>query len=128
MDIVVEVEVWRLVLVSALGLVLAGLYAALLSTRAGREVCERRTHWTVVGGHVLMALTMCLVSPVLAMLWLGWSVLHGAPLVLRSEVLRWREEKEREQVFEAAMRARRGNEEGGDRGIGDGSGSGGAGV
>jgi len=99
-------------------------------------VCERRTHWTVIGGHLLMALTMSFVSPPLAGLWLAWSVVHGLPLVIRSEVERWREDRERQEAFEAglrgllkvSMKAGAGDEAGGDRGGGNGYGGGGAGV
>ena len=110
--IVVQIDPVLLGLVLALGLVLSALYAVLLSTEAGRRVCDRRTHWTVVGGHLVMALTMCFVSAPMAVLWLAWSVVHGAPLVIRSEVLRWRAEARREQAWEGAVRGVLGDEMG----------------
>ena len=128
--IAVEIDWVLLGLVAALGAVLAGLYAAALSTEKGRILCRRRTHWTVIGGHLLMALTMCMISPEMAGLWLLWSLVHGLPLVIRSEVLRWRDEKQREAAVLAAVRgALRGvYEAGDDRGGGDRYGDSGAGV
>lgn len=130
MEMTIEIDWLLLGLVAGLGLVLSALYAALLSTAWGREVCERRTHWTVIGGHLLMALTISFISPALAGLWLGWSVVHGLPLVIRSEVDRWRDDRERLEAFEAGLRGllRGGNEEGGDCSGGNGYGGGGAGV
>ena len=118
-------------LVAALAFVLAALYAALLSTRAGEKVCERRTYWTVIGGHLLMALTMCFVSPPVAGLWLAWSVVCGAPLVVRSLVREWRREADLTTAAAAAIRgALRGqqNEAGCDSCSGNGYEPGGAGV
>ena len=128
MEMVVRIEWLSLGLVAALGLVLAALYAVALSTERGRAVCERRTHWTVVGGHLLMALTMCLVSPALAGLWLAWSVVHGLPLVIRSEALGWRADEERKAAFVAGIQAVMGDEARGYSGGGNGHGGGGAGV
>jgi len=121
--IVVEIDPVLLGLVLALGMVLSGLYAVLLSTEAGRRVCVRRSHWTVVGGHLLMALTMCFVNSSMAALWLVWSVVHGAPLVIRSEVLRWREETRRAAAVAAAVRGVLRDEACTDRGVGDGHGT-----
>ena len=115
-----------LALVGALASVLSALYAVLLSTARGREVCERRTHWTVIGGHLLMALTMCFVSPEVAGLWLAWSVLCGMPLVIRSEWLRWQADNAGVAAVRGVLRGG-GDETGDDRGVGDGHGEGGAG-
>jgi len=128
--IMVEID-WLLVaLAAALGAVLASLYAAALSTPQGRVLCHKRTHWTVIIGHVLMAVTMCLVSPEVAGLWLLWSAVHGLPLVVRSEWLNWRLEKRREEATFAALRGvvKGIYEEGGDSGDRDGYGNSGAGV
>ena len=127
MEIVVRIDWVLLGLVAALGMVLAALYALALSTEWGREVCERRTHWTVIGGHLLMALTMCLVSPALAGLWLAWSAVHGLPLVIRSEAMRWSENTERLEAFGQALRAVMKDETRGYSGGGNGHGGGGAG-
>ena len=127
LTLTVRVDWILLGLVAALGMVLAALYALALSTERGREVCERRTHWTVIGGHLLMALTMCLVSPALAGLWLAWSAVHGLPLVIRSEAMRWRENGERNAAFLAGLRAVMGDETRGYSGGGNGHGGGGAG-
>jgi len=134
---IVIVEWGRVAAAAGLGLTLACLYAVLLSTPLGRAVCERRTHWTVIWGHVLMAATMALVSPALAGLWLLWSVVHGLPLVVRSEMGAWRDE---DRVARGAVAAMRGilrmldqvsggndDEAGNDRGVGDGYGESGAG-
>ncbi len=128
LELRVEVDWVSLGLVAALGMVLAALYAVALSTERGRQVCERRTHWTVVGGHLLMALTMCLVSPEMAGLWLLWSVVHGLPLVIRSEALGWKADEERKAAFAAGIRAVMGDEARGYSGGGNGHGGGGAGV
>lgn len=128
--ITVEIN-WTLVgLVAALGAVLASLYAAALTTPQGKVLCHRRTHWTVIIGHLLMALTMCLVSPGVAGLWLLWSVVHGLPLVIRSEWLHWRLEKRREEATLAALRGvvKGLYEKGGDSGDRNGYGDSGAGV
>jgi len=131
----VEIDWVLFSLVGALGMVLAGLYALALNTPWGLALCKRRTHWTVIGGHVLMALTMCLVSPAMAGLWLVWSVVHGLPLVIRSEVQRWRDEGAWEETVTAAirglMKGRRSGvvyEAGDDGGAGNGHGDDGAGV
>ena len=126
MELTVRIDWVSLGLVAALGMMLAALYAVALSTERGRAVCERRTHWTVVGGHLLMALTMCLVSPALAGLWLLWSVVHGLPLVIRSEALGWKADEERKAAFAAGIRAVMG-ETRGSGGGGNGHGGGGAG-
>ena len=131
---VVEIDWILFWLVTVLGLVMGSLYAAVLSTRGGRAVCARRTHWTVVGGHLLMALTMCFVSPAVAGLWLLWSAVHGFPLMVRSELLRWRGEREVSATLLAAIRGLlkgqswRLYEAGEDRGSGNGHGDSGAGV
>jgi len=100
----VRIDWVLLALVGALALVLSSLYAAMLSTRTGKAVCERRTYWTVVGGHLLMALTMCFVSSPVAGLWLVWSVLCGTPLVIRSLGQEWRLEASRDEARRAAIR------------------------
>lgn len=91
-----EVEIaWGLAaLVAALALVLATLYARALNTALGLEVCRRRTYWTVIGGHVLMAVTMGFISAPMAGLWIVWSVVCGAPLIIRSWLHEWRREDE----------------------------------
>jgi hypothetical protein len=127
MELTVRIDWVSLGLVAALGMVLAALYAVALSTERGRQVCEGRTHWTVMGGHLLMALTMCVVSPAVAGLWLLWSAVHGLPLVIRSEALRWRADEERKAAFAAGLRAVMGNEARGYSGGGNGHGDGGAG-
>lgn len=103
--IVVEIPVGLLVLAGVLGTVLASLYAVGLSTPRGLEICERRTYWTVIGGHLLMALTMAFVSAELAGLWLFWSVMHGLPLVVRSEWLHWKGDVLAERAGAAAVGA-----------------------
>ena len=100
----VEIDWVLLSLVGILGMVLTALYAAVLSTQGGRRLCARRTEWSVVGGHLLMALTMCFISPPMAALWLVWSVLHGFPLMARGELLRWARENQREAGMMAALR------------------------
>jgi len=131
-EFTVRIDWGLLVLAGLVGTVLASLYAVALSTERGRRVCERRTHWTVIGGHLLMALTMGFVSAPMAGLWLLWSALHGLPLVIRSEVMHWREEDRVWGGFGAALRAFGGmgvrdEDAGSDRGGGDGHGAGGAG-
>lgn len=98
----VRIDWVLLALVGALAVVLAWLYAALLSTRMGKEVCEWRTYCTVIGGHLLMALTMCFVSPPVAGLWLVWSALSGSPLVVLSLVQEWRREEARDEARDEA--------------------------
>jgi low temperature requirement protein LtrA len=107
MEIVVTVDWVFVVGVGLLGLVLAGLYAMALSSPAGREICRRRTHWTVVGGHLLMALTMALLSWQVALWFLAWSAVHGLPLIVRSLVDEWRAEEALRQAVPAAMRGMR---------------------
>lgn len=138
LEFTVRIDWLLLGLVGTLAVVLASLYAVALSTAFGREVCRRRTYWTVIGGHLLMALAMSFVSAPMAGLWLLWSVLCGTPLVVRSLVQEWREEKERAAAADAALKRvlgdldslgwRRGDAAGGDRGGGDGYGVSGAGV
>jgi len=131
-EFTVRIDWGLLVLAGLVGMVLASLYAVALSTERGRAVCERRTHWTVIGGHLLMALTMGFVSAPMAGMWLLWSALHGLPLVIRSEVLHWREEDRVWSGFGAALRAFSGRgvrdeDAGDDRGGGNGHGPGGVG-
>ena len=94
-----------LALAAALAGVLASLYAVVLSTPLGREVCRRRTYWTVIGGHVLMALTIGFVSAPLAGLWIVWSVVCGAPLIIRSWWQEWQREEEQAAAGTAAAAA-----------------------
>ena len=115
MDVVVRTDLMRLNSLALVGLLLATIYALVLSTRRGREVCERRTHWTVVGGHLLMALTMALVDWRLGLLWLLWSVAHGVPLIVRSEWLQWLEERDARRALGAVVQGLR-EGEGGDAG------------
>jgi len=128
MELTVRVDWVLLGLAAALGMVLAALYALALSTERGREICRKRMHWAVIGGHLLMALTMCLVSPALAGLWLLWSAVHGLPLVIRSEAMRWRENGERGAAFLAGIQAVMKDETCGHSGGGNGHGDGGAGI
>jgi len=102
-EIQVQIHWGLLALAGLVGMVLAGLYALALSTPRGLEVCERRMYWTVVGGHLLMAVSMGFVSAPLAGLWLLWSAMHGLPLVIRSEVLHWRQDKRMERAGMAAV-------------------------
>jgi len=96
---------WALVLgVAALASVLSTLYALLLSTKAGREVCARRTYWTVIGGHLLMGLTMAWISRPMAALWLMWSAVCGLPLVVRSLLEEWRWEEAQVAALEGYLR------------------------
>jgi len=128
MELTVRIDWVLLALTAVLGLVLSTLYAVVLSTEWGQEVCERRTHWTVIGGHLLMALTMSFVSPALAGLWLAWSVVHGLPLVIRSEVMRWRKNGRNRAAFLAGLRTVMKDEARGHSGGGNGHGGGGAGI
>jgi len=101
----VEISWGLLALAAVLAGVLSALYAVLLSTELGLEVCRRRTYWTVMGGHVLMAVTMGLVSAPMAGVWVGWSVVCGLPLIIRSWVREWKREEARVAAAEAATAA-----------------------
>ena len=107
---------WRLALGMWVAMVAGGLYAGVLCTKLGREVCEKRTEWTVIGGHLLMVMTMALVSWEAALLFLVWSVASGLPMVVRSAVLRWMDDRRRWEAAEAALKALARHEAGGQAG------------